>query len=200
MDALVFGSDPLDAVTLRVSSPHKELRIFKETMVPMEDTGSSVDPLKGEYIRSKTDLAVKFPGGRIKVRRLYVGNRWRLEPSRTNMLDPMAPQLDFETSGGEIENIVRNRAVYEKKADGLWIHRDVYSIVETPGGYRWEDKVGRYEEYDERDNLTKVVHPDCASVEYEYDLRFNKPTRIADERGVEYEFEYDGSGNLAPKT
>ena len=393
MDALVFGSDPLDAVTLRVSSPHKELQIFKETMVPMEDTGSSVDPLKGEYIRSKTDLAVKVPGGRIKVRRTYVGNRWRLEPSRTNMLDPGAPQLEFEASGGEIEKIVRNRAAYEKKADGLWIHRDVYSIVETPGGYRWEDKVGRYEdydesgrfaasgdrdgatamaiyepggdgrlsgyadrngtqvlwfsydadglisavydsenrrveyeyenglpvrvvdvlgnatlyayddrcrliratdpagnaieisydqsgrvasvidsegngksfeygyeslrkefytkvkttgglvkelwfdkdgetrridvngdtvkkiekqgrnllitdsscltvtrEYDERDNLTKVVYPDGASVEYEYDLRFNKPTRIADERGVEYEFEYDDFGNLAKKT
>ena len=393
MDALVFGSDPLDAVTLKVSSPHKELQIFKETMVPMEDTGSSVDPLKGEYIRSKTDLAVKVPGGKIKVRRTYVGNRWRLEPSRTNMLDPGAPQLEFETSGGEIERIVRNRAVYEKKADGLWIHRDVYSIAETPDGYRWEDKVGRYEdydesgrfaasgdrdgatamsiyepggggrlsgyadrngvqilwfsynadglisavydsenrrveyeyenglpvrvvdvlgnattydyddrcrlvratdpsgntieisydragrvasvldsegngksfeygyeslrkefrtkvkttgglvkelwfdkdgetrridingetvkkiekqgrnllitdssgltvtkEYDERDNLTKIVYPDGTSVEYEYDLRFNKPTRIADERGVEYAFEYDDSGNLAQKT
>ena len=55
-------------------------------------------------------------------------------------------------------------------------------------------------EYDERDNLTKVVYPDGASVEYEYDLRFNKPTRIADERGVEYAFEYDDSGNLAKKT
>ena len=309
------------------------------------------------------------------------------------MLDPEAPQLEFETSGGEIERIVRNRAVYEKKADGLWIHRDVYSIAETPDGYGWEDKVGRYEEYDEsgrfaasgdrdgatamaiyepggdgrlagyadrngnqvlwfsynadglisavydsenrrveyeyenglpvrvvdvlgnatlydyddrcrlvratdpsgnaieisydragrvasvldskgngksfeygyeslrkefrtkvkttgglvkelwfdkdgetrridvngetvkkiekqgrnllitdssgltvrkeydeRDNLTKVVYPDGASVEYEYDLRFNKPTRIADERGVEYAFEYDDSGNLAKKT
>ena len=146
MDALLFGSDPLDAVTLKVASPYKELRIFKETMVPMEDTGSSVDPLKGEYIRSKTDLAVKVPGGKIKIRRTYVGNRWRIEPSRTNMLDPGAPQLEFETSGGEVEKIVRNRAVYEKKADGLWTHRDVYSIVETPDGYRWEDKVGRYEE------------------------------------------------------
>lgn len=149
VEALTSGSDPVEAVTLKVITPYKELQILKETVVPLEKTGSSVDPLGGEYIRSHTDLTVKVPGGKIKVSRVYIRNKWFLDPFRTKMIDPGAARLEFRRTGGIVEEIVRNKVIYGKKADGLWGHRDIYSIIETPDGYRWQDKFGRYEDYDE---------------------------------------------------
>ncbi|MCJ7547059.1 MAG: RHS domain-containing protein [Deltaproteobacteria bacterium] len=53
--------------------------------------------------------------------------------------------------------------------------------------------------YDEWDNLTKIVYPDGATVTTEYDLRFNKPSRVTDERGIITEYTYDNNGNMTRK-
>jgi RHS repeat-associated protein len=54
--------------------------------------------------------------------------------------------------------------------------------------------------FDERDNLTRVVHPDGSTVAVDYDLRFNKPSRITNPLGVVTLFEYDDRGNLVRMT
>jgi RHS repeat-associated protein len=55
-------------------------------------------------------------------------------------------------------------------------------------------------EYDEQENLTRIVYPDTAQVSYTYDLRFNKITGITDQFGRVTQIEYDDQGNAVQKT
>ncbi len=70
-------------------------------------------------------------------------------------------------------------------------------------GRNWEviDEAGRRtrKEYDEWDNLTRVVYPDGSVVTHTYERNFNRRTSTVNENGVETRFEYDASGNLTRK-
>ena len=61
-----------------------------------------------------------------------------------------------------------------------------------------KDKITR-KEYDEWDNLTRIVYSDGSTVSFEYEHSFNKPVRVVDQRGFESIFEYDERGNLTRK-
>jgi YD repeat-containing protein len=54
-------------------------------------------------------------------------------------------------------------------------------------------------EYDEWDNLTKVIYPEGSEISYEYDLRFNRRSKEIDERGIIKEYTYDDTGNMTRK-
>ncbi len=57
------------------------------------------------------------------------------------------------------------------------------------------------EEYDEWENLTRMVYPDGSEVTYEYERTYNQPARMVNENGVATFFEYDddlGSGHSNP--
>ena len=54
-------------------------------------------------------------------------------------------------------------------------------------------------EFDEWDNLTKVIHPDGSTKANEYEHTFNRRIREIDERGVVTEYEYDIAGNMTRK-
>ena len=54
-------------------------------------------------------------------------------------------------------------------------------------------------EYDEWDNLTKIIHPDGTFASYEYEHTFNQKIKETDERGVVTEYLYDALGNLSKK-
>ncbi|MCP4115567.1 MAG: RHS repeat protein [Desulfobacteraceae bacterium] len=55
-------------------------------------------------------------------------------------------------------------------------------------------------EYDEQENLTRIVYPDTNQVRFTYDLRFNKITGITDQLGRVTQIEYDDHGNAVKKT
>ncbi len=55
-------------------------------------------------------------------------------------------------------------------------------------------------EYDEWDNLTKIVYPDNSTYTFEYEHTFNKLTKIIDPRGNITTFAYDQNGNMVNKT
>ncbi|MEA3476644.1 MAG: RHS repeat-associated core domain-containing protein, partial [Bacteroidota bacterium] len=55
-------------------------------------------------------------------------------------------------------------------------------------------------EYDEWDNLVKVIYPDNSQITYEYERTFNKRIQATDERGIITTFEYDAQGNMTKKT
>jgi len=50
-------------------------------------------------------------------------------------------------------------------------------------------------ERDERDNVTRITYPDDSSVSMTYELAFNQPTRVIDQRGTVYQYEHDARGN-----
>ncbi|MGD8294450.1 MAG: hypothetical protein PVF37_22245, partial [Desulfobacterales bacterium] len=55
-------------------------------------------------------------------------------------------------------------------------------------------------EFDEWDNLTRIVYPDGTTVSCEYEHRFHRPVRTVNQRGHVTEFDYDPQGNLTQKT
>jgi RHS repeat-associated protein len=55
-------------------------------------------------------------------------------------------------------------------------------------------------EYDEWNNLARIVYPDGTSFSFEYEHNYNKPVRMITQRGTITGFEYDDRGNLAKKT
>ena len=63
-----------------------------------------------------------------------------------------------------------------------------------------EKKNQTRKEYDEKENLTKIIYPDGSQAAFEYDLRFNKVKTIEDQLGRVTAFEYDDTGNLIKKT
>jgi RHS repeat-associated protein len=55
-------------------------------------------------------------------------------------------------------------------------------------------------EFDDRTNLTRIVHPDGSTVSHEYDHKLNRPVKVTDERGSVTQYAYDHIGNLILKT
>ena len=55
-------------------------------------------------------------------------------------------------------------------------------------------------EYDEWDNLTRIVYPDGSQGSYAYEHTFQQMIRTVDENGVETQLENDEKGNLIRKT
>ena len=55
-------------------------------------------------------------------------------------------------------------------------------------------------EYDEWDNLTKIIYPDDTEKTYEYEHTFNRITKQTDQNGNITEYQYDSKGNLTQKT
>ena len=114
-----------------------------------QDTGSSVNLVMREYYRDHVDLSVKAPGGMIEAKRWFYGNQWLWEHDRN--------RLDFQPAaiGGGIESIDKGGVVYEKSSvdADIFIH-DIFRIVKTETGYRWEDPKGGWIDYDSNGKVT----------------------------------------------
>jgi RHS repeat-associated protein len=54
-------------------------------------------------------------------------------------------------------------------------------------------------DFDERDNLTRIVYPDGSEATFAYDLRFNRVNRVVDPLGRITALSYDELGNLTEK-
>jgi len=55
-------------------------------------------------------------------------------------------------------------------------------------------------EYDEWDNIKRILYPDNTQIRYEYDLKFNKIRSKQDQLDRITQYEYDDLGNLIQKT
>ncbi len=122
---------------------------LKDTFGNMfQDTGSSVNLVMREYYREHVDLAVKAPGGMIEAKRWYYGNQWRWEHDRNRL------ELKPAAIGGGIESIDKGGVVYEKSSidADIFVH-DIFRIVKTDAGFRWEDPKGGWIDYDANGNV-----------------------------------------------
>jgi YD repeat-containing protein len=85
----------------------------------------------------------------IEAKRWFYGNQWLWEHDRN--------RLDFQPAaiGGGIESIDKGGVVYEKSSTNAdsFIH-DIFRIVKTETGYRWEDPKGGWIDYDYNGNVT----------------------------------------------
>jgi RHS repeat-associated protein len=99
----------------------------------------------------------------------------------------MLKELWFDKDGDTIQVNVNGRSIKKIAKDGR-------NLIITD-----ERENTTQKEYDEWDNLTKVVHPDGTTLSYEYDLRFNRKSKETNERGVVTRYQYDESGNLTRK-
>ena len=105
----------------------------------------------------------------------------------------------IRTSSGRIEEMWYDRDGETRRVDVNG--RTVKRIVKDGRNHIITDEKGNItrKDYDEWDNLTRVVYPDGSEVSFQYDRRFNRVSRIVDLRGHIATFEYDGRGNLVKK-
>ena len=103
------------------------------------------------------------------------------------------------TPGGAIREIWYNRDGEPTRVDlnGRTIEkiaRDGRDLIIT-------DEKGRAtrKNYDEWDNLTRVLYPDGTFVSYEYEHTFSRRIRETDENGIATAYVYDDIGNLTRK-
>jgi len=79
--------------------------------------------------------------------------------------------------------------------------RTIKKVVEDGRNKVITDEKGNVttKEFDEWDNLTKVIYPDGSTTTNEYEHTYNRRIRETNENGVVTEYEYDGSGNMTRK-
>ncbi|HUT69838.1 MAG TPA: Calx-beta domain-containing protein [Desulfatiglandales bacterium] len=106
----------------------------------------------------------------------------------------------IRTSSGMIKEIWYDKDGETRRVDVNG--RTVLKIVKDGRDLIITDEKGNvtHKEYDEWDNLTRVMYPDGSEVSFDYDLRFNRVRRVTDLRGNLHEYHYDDQGNLAQKT
>jgi len=104
------------------------------------------------------------------------------------------------TSGGMIKEIWYDREGETRRIDVNG--RTIQSIVKDGRDLIITDERGNVtrKEFDEWDNLTKVIYPDGSIVSYEYEHTFNRRVKETNENGIVTRYEYDSAGNLTRKT
>ena len=104
------------------------------------------------------------------------------------------------TSSGRIKEVWYDRDGETKRVDING--RTMQTIAKDGRDLIITDEKGKVtrKEFDEWDNLTKIIYPDGTTTSFEYEHKFNKPVRVIDQRGTISEFEYDEQGNLTRKT
>jgi RHS repeat-associated protein len=105
----------------------------------------------------------------------------------------------IRTSTGKIKEVWFDRFGDTRRVDVNG--RTIKSIAKDGRNLIITDDIGDItrKEFDEWDNLTKVIYPDGSTATYEYEHTFNRRTKETDENGNITEFEYDDSGNLTRK-
>jgi YD repeat-containing protein len=106
---------------------------------------------------------------------------------------------EIRTSSGRIEEIWYDRDGHTRRVDVNG--RTLKKIVKDGRSHIITDEKGNItrKDYDEWDNLTRVIYADGSSVSFEYDLRFNKVKKVTDLNGNVATLEYDERGNLLRK-
>jgi RHS repeat-associated protein len=103
------------------------------------------------------------------------------------------------TSAGRIEEVWYDRDGETRRVDVNG--RTLFKLAKEGRNLIVTDEKGNItrKDYDEWDNLTRVIHVDGSHVSFEYDLRFNKVKKVTDLNGSAAVFEYDERGNLLRK-
>jgi RHS repeat-associated protein len=106
----------------------------------------------------------------------------------------------IETTSGMVREIWYNSDGETKRVDVNG--RTIKKITQDGRNLTIKDEKGNIteKEYDELENLTRIVYPDDSEVLFEYDLDFNKVSRVEDALGRVTEYSYDDVGNLIQKT
>ena len=153
-----------------------------------QPTGSSVNLVMREYQRSQVDMAVKVPGGTIAAKRFYYGNQWRWEHER-NQLTLLPDAL-----GGGTASIDKGGVIYEKSSiDADIFVNDIFRIIRTDSGFRWQDPKGGWIEYDAGGNMTARGNRNGVQIKLLY--QDGRLTGAADRNGNQvlwYETDDDG--------
>jgi RHS repeat-associated protein len=112
----------------------------------IETVGCSVNAVLREYNDEIIDLSVKIPNGHSSVQRRYFENKWHWDHISNRL------KFVFDSFGKNISTIIRGNIYYEKKSTSD-ISTNVYfngtnRIITTESGYRWIDKHGNFQQYD----------------------------------------------------
>ena len=191
--------DPADPTARRITYEYVGGRLWKMTDV----LGLSVNYQYDEYDRM---IAKNDAGAGQQITIGYKDNGWvdyvndsrgvdrEFEYSYDKFYDEWHATIMY--SSGQVEEFWYDEDgnTWQMAVDGMVVKiitRSEDGRVETMTG----DAGNVQKTYDEWGNLLEVLYANDTTVRYEYDYRFHKISRMIDQRGTEYTYQYDGNGN-----
>ena len=144
-----------------------------------------------EYNRDHTDLSVKIPGGVIEAKRWYFNNKWYFEHLRHNL------KFNMDSLGTGIKSIDKSEITYDVSSINTDLFKnDTYRIKKTETGYRWENKLSTWKEFDHDGRMTSYGTRDKTLGKLLYEEGENgKLIGIADRNDVQVIW-YEHNGDL----
>jgi len=173
---------------------------FKDALYAV---GCSVNSVLMEFNDDATDLRVKVPGGSIKIERLFYGNTWHWRDLSNNL------KFNWNALGNYIASIDKGGVTYKLSVgssgtvwevpQNLVYVKDNTQIIKQDDGYRWQNKMAQWKEYDLNGRMTAFGNRQGTIGKWLYSAEAKASAiGIADRNDRQvFGFEYNQDGQLS---
>ena len=159
-----------------------------------QKVGCDVNTVTRQFTDDDIDLSVKVPGGIIQIQRRYYAGSWNWEHLRNKLT------FSYDSLGSNIASINKGGVEYEATgSDGNVYVSESFRITRQQGGYRWQDKFGSWQEYDDSGRLVQYGSRSGVIGKLLYESgEDSRLVGIADRNGHQVIwYEYGGSGQIS---
>lgn len=94
------------------------------------------------YTEPHDDLSVKVLGGKVTIRRSFADSTWQSNYNWTTL------KFSYDSFDGSVKTVTRGRSEYTRHGVGVFQDKIHNTIRQTVTGFRWQDKLGNWIEYD----------------------------------------------------
>jgi RHS repeat-associated protein len=135
--------------------------------------GADIIPPNLEYREETTDLKVKVLGGYVSVIRTRLDWEWDINRQWKGIT------FTYDSLDGSIKTISRAGTDYLKKSPGVYVLDSRNTILITASGFRWQDNIGNWIDYDQNGRTNSYGNRNNVKVSFQYDAS-NRITGVLD--------------------
>ncbi|MFY9941728.1 MAG: hypothetical protein WAK57_06105, partial [Desulfobacterales bacterium] len=159
-----------------------------------DETAPEVNMLSREYTTEAVDIAVKVPGGVVAAGRSYRGFSWGWTHDKDTL------HVERDDFDGTLAAIEKDGVRYTAASPGANVFKNQsYLIKKDAAGFRWEDKLGNWQAFDDAGRLVAHGNRKGTIARMVYDpLADGKLLGYADRDGhIVLSLEYDAQNRLS---
>lgn len=115
------------------------------------------------YQEEHEDLRVKVLGGAIVIQRSFAEGRWHPNYNWASL------RFTFDPLDGSVKTITRARSEYTKASAGVYTTGKRTLIKQTTTGFRWQDRLGNWIDYDAQGDIIAYGDRNDVKVSFQYE-------------------------------